>query len=510
MRIAIGQLWQETNTFNRNFTTRADFQNWGTATGADVLGKFGESGELGGFTAGCRAWNPGLELVGLARLACWPWGRVDAATWKWTQETFAASLQAAGKVDGVLLALHGAMAAEGEDDVTGALLEQVRQAVGPDVPIVGTLDLHANITVKMMEQADLLVGYHTSPHLDHFETGERGVRGLRWMLEQGRRPAKYWRKLPMITPAESHNTFTGPPAPLYRRLEELERDPEVLSAGLYMAMPWLDCKALGWVVTLHTASPAPRWVEALDDIAEKCWELRGAMSDIERFSAAEVVAKALAHGGHPIVIGDGADATNSGSPGDSTVLLREFLKQQPIPHGALTFLVDPEAVTQAQQLGVGGAFDAFVGATFAPEFSEPLRFRGTVERLLDVQFVLDGHGGRKMPIHMGRGAVVRSGDVTVLFTEKNGPGSSPLLYEAAGLAPRTCGIVVAKSPAGFRADYDPFVAAAFLADCPGCATPNWHRLRFENIDRPLWPLHEIARPEEAAWCAFTRTPPSGS
>jgi microcystin degradation protein MlrC len=106
----------------------------------------------------------------------------------------------------------------------------------------------------------------------------------------------------------------------------------------------------------------------------------------------------------PIVIGDGADATNSGAPGDSTVLLGELIKQQPmIPHGAMTFLVDPKAVV--------------------------LRFRGTVERLLPMQFELNGALGRKMPIQMGRSAVVRSGDVTVVFTEKSGPGSSPLLYE---------------------------------------------------------------------------------
>src|SRR5262249_41780896 len=148
-----------------------------------------------------------------------------------------------------------------------------------------------------------------------------------------------YRKLPMITAAESHNTFTGPPAPLYRRLEQLEREPEVLSAGLYMAMPWLDCKELGWTVTLHTATEDDRWATAVAEIAESCWELRKALNDVERYSANDVVAKCLAHGGHPIVIGDGADATNSGAPGDSTHLLRELIRQQPIPHGAMTFLV---------------------------------------------------------------------------------------------------------------------------------------------------------------------------
>jgi microcystin degradation protein MlrC len=500
MRIAVGQMWQETNTFNRNPTTLADFENWGIATGSDVLEKFGETGELGGFVSGTRGWNSSPELIGLARFLCWPAGRVNREAWDVIQKTFSESLDQAGKTDGVLLSLHGAMAGEGEDDLSGALLELIRRAIGPDIPLVASLDLHANITRCMMKQADLLVGYHTQPHLDQFETGVRAARGLGSILELQQRLFKHCRKLPMITAAESHNTSTGPPAPLYRRLIELEREPEVLSAGLYMAMPWLDCQELGWTVTLHTRTKDDRWRTIIAELAESCWDLRDALSDVERHGARDVVAKCLAHGGHPIVIGDGADATNSGAPGDSTILLRELINQQPIPRGAMTFLVDPKAVVHAERAGLGGVFDTFVGGTFAREFSEPLRFHGNVERLLPMRFELNGALGHKMPVDMGRSAVVRSGDVTVVFTEKSGPGSSPLLYETAGLKPRECGIVVAKSPTAFRADYDPFVAATFIADCPGCATPNWSRLNFQNVHHPLWPLQEIDDPEEAEWC----------
>src|SRR4051812_14520834 len=412
MRIAVGQLWQETNTFNPTVTTLADFENWGVATGSDVLRKFGEAGELGGFVSGTREWNSPPELVGLARFLCWPFGRVDRKAWKVVQETFLKSIDEAGAIDGVLLSLHGAMAAEGEDDLSGALLQLIRSVIGPEIPLVASLDLHANVTRRIIAEADILVGYHTQPHLDQFETGVRAARGLRSLIELRQRPIKYFRKLPMMTAAETHSTFTGPPTPLYRRLVELEREPEVLSAGLYMVMPWLDCKELGWTITLHTTTAHERWRDIVADIAESCWELRGALSDVERHNASQVVAKSLAHGGHPIVIADGADATNSGAPGDSTVLLRELLEQQSIPRGALTFLVDPEAVAYATQAGIGGAFDMFVGGKLAPEFSEPLRVRGTVERLLEMQFELNGALGRKLPVQMGRAAVVRSGDVS--------------------------------------------------------------------------------------------------
>src|SRR6478672_4710902 len=214
MRIAVGQLWQETNTFNRNPTTLADFENWGVATGTDMLQRYGETGELGGFVSGTRQWSSPPELVGLARFLCWPAGRVSREAWEIIQEKFVTSIDQAGKFDGVLVSLHGAMAAEGEDDVSGALLELIRNSIGPDTLLVGTLDLHANVTRRMMTQADLLVGYLTQPHLDQFETGVRATRALGSMIELEQRPFKYYRKLPMITAAENHNTFTGPPAPL--------------------------------------------------------------------------------------------------------------------------------------------------------------------------------------------------------------------------------------------------------------------------------------------------------
>lgn len=504
MRIAVGQLWQETNTFNRNPTTLDDFEHWGLATGPEVIDRYGETGELGGFLDACRVWNSGIDCLGLARFACWPWGKLDRTTWSQVGSVFAESLKQAGFVDAVFLALHGAMAADGEDDVTGALLELVRRTVGERVPIVGTLDLHANVTPRMIRHADVLVGYHTCPHVDSFQTGQRAARALRQMLNDGVRPITTWRKLPMITAAENHHTFTGPPAPLYRQLERLEREEGVLSAGLYMAMPWFDCAQLGWAVTLTTADRNPRGDRIVDELAADCWDLRGEMETVERFGPAEVVQKALHHGGHPVVIGDGADATNSGAPGDGTHLLREFLKVNRIPHGALTFLVDPQAVALAERIGAGVTFDAPVGGRFAPEYSTPVPLRGRVERLLNVDFVLDGHIGHNLPIHMGRGAVVVCGDVTVLLVEKSGPGSSPRLYETAGLDPRNYGIVVAKSPAGFRADYESFAAGMYLADCPGCASPNWPRLNFDRVNRPLWPLDRINQPEDADWCRDQR------
>ncbi len=498
MRIAVGQLWQETNTFNPNPTTWADFEAMGVATGADILERFSETGELSGFLGEFQQQRPEAEYVGLARFACWPWGAVDDATWERIRKTFVDQLAACGPVDGVYLTLHGAICSESEPDLTGAILELVREAVGPDVPIAGSLDLHANITSRMMNNADVLAGYHACPHIDGVETGARAARGLDWCLKTGRRPVNYVRKLPMITAAETNDTFNGPPAPLYRTIETLEQEDGVLTAGLYMSMPWFDRPNLGWTYTLTVEEADPRWRSTIDELAASAWALREDMDSIERFEPADVVHRAIAVEGKPVVIGDGADSTNSGCPGDETPLLKEFLNQEAIPDGALTFLVDPEAVAAANSAGEGGVFDAFVGGKLS-SFSEPVRVVGTVEKLFEVKWILDGHICNNLPIDMGRGAVIQAGDVTILLCERSGPGSSPKLYESAGLDPREFGIVVAKSPAGFRADYGPFAAEILLADCAGCASPHWSRLPFDQVTRPLWPLDPDCGPE-AEWC----------
>lgn len=501
MRIAVGQMWQESNTFNRNVTRWEDFSNWGIAVGPEIFERYGQTGELGGFLAGVRQWTePPRELIGLARFTCWPWGAVETATARRMFETFDEQLRIAGPLDAVCLVLHGAMASEEEPDLSGALLERVRKTVGPDVVIVGTFDLHANLTERMLANADLLCGYHTSPHLDSWQTGERAARGLWTILKHGIRPHTIWRRLPMLTAAEKHNTFTGPPAPIFERLKQLESEEGVLAANVAMVMPWFDAPKLGWSVMLTTHRQESRWANIVDQLCFHCWSIRHELESVERFPPAEVVKRALAHRGHPIVIGDGGDATNSGCPGDNTCLLKELLAAPTIPHGAITFMVDPIAVEVAYRVGVGGEFDSDVGGRLAPEYSTSVRVRGVVERLQNVEWTLTGHISKNLPVRMGRGAVVRAGDVQILLVERGGPGSSPRLYESVGLDPRTCGIVVAKSPSGFRADYDPFVAGTYLADCPGCASPHWDEMPFENVDRPLWPLNSIATPTDTAWC----------
>src|SRR4051812_25455086 len=150
MRIAIGQLWQETNTFNPWPTTRQEFEQFGVLRGADVIEQMADTNELGGFIQSLRTWPERPEIVGLVRLPAWPGGAATHETITWLREEFVHALRSALPVDAVLLALHGALVADGAPDVEGEILGALRQLIGPDMPLVATLDLHANVTERMV------------------------------------------------------------------------------------------------------------------------------------------------------------------------------------------------------------------------------------------------------------------------------------------------------------------------------------------------------------------------
>ncbi|MBI1830357.1 MAG: M81 family metallopeptidase, partial [Planctomycetes bacterium] len=278
MRIAIGQLWQESNTLNPLPTTLGEFEAFGIYQGDELITRFAETNELGGFIQSLRAWPTPTEIVGLMRFAAWPSGPVDAATFAHLIDRMLEALAKAGRVDAVLLALHGSLVAECEPDVEGHLLMRVRQLIGPTVPLVATLDLHANMTRRMVESADVLTLYHTAPHIDVMGTGRRGAAALKRMLFEGARPITAFRKIPMVVPAERANTQD--PASfshgVRKTLEGWERNRHVLSAGLATVQPWLDIPDLGSsvLVVVDGESWKPWGQEACASLAKEVWTHR--------------------------------------------------------------------------------------------------------------------------------------------------------------------------------------------------------------------------------------------
>ena len=495
-RVGIIQVWQESNGFNPVLTTRAEFEAFGMGTGEDTLASFAEGEEVGGFVKGLRDWDVPTAPVGLLFAQAWPGGPITKETRKFFVRTIVEQLDRAGSLDGVLMSLHGALIAEDENDVDGLLLEKVRTVVGPDVPIVATLDLHAHYTARMNRMADALVAYHTNPHLDRMDTGRRGARVLEKVF-RGARPTATAIRLPMLTIGEVTDTSGPVLAPIFERVAEFETRPDVLGVSVLMAQPYLDVPDLGWTILVVTDAKADMGKQLADELAEMSWSRREQMT-MDFLDASESITAALACEGKPVVLADGADATNSGAGGDSVHLLGELIGRS-IPDGALTIMVDPQAVACAQAAGIGGEFNFPVGGKRDNIFSQPLEVRGKVVGLQPARYVLSGHLGDSLRIDMGNSATVRIGDVTLLLVEKVGPGSSPMMYRCAGLEPKDYKIVVVKSPGGFRAGYAPFAAGVILSACPGCASGRLGNMPYKNITRPVWPLDDVPDWQGVDW-----------
>lgn len=490
MRIALGQLWQETNTFNPLPTTRAHFDQFGVSRGEDLLERMRDTNEMGGFIQSLRAWPEQPDLVGLVRLPAWPGGSVTADTFEWIVAEFTSAVRGAPPLDGVLLALHGAMVADGHPDVEGEVLAAVRKMVG-SIPIVATLDLHANVTQLMVDSADALVLFHTAPHIDVFETGQRAAAVLHRILIGQARPVTAFQKLPLVVPAERANTqdLTSVSYQFRERLEQLERTPGILAAGLATVQPWLDIPELGSAVVVVADRSAEAADQACRELAGDVWRRRREYLP-ELVPLEDAVRQAHAVGEGLVVLSDSADATTSGAPGDSTWLLKELLKYA-WPNGALVPIVAPEVVERAGSLGEGAKLRTMIGGVRDSRFSHPIDIEAQIERLFQAQFVLSGHLAKNLPVDMGKSAVLRSRDVYIFATSKSGPHFAPEFFLSGGFDPFAASVLVAKSPCGFRAAYGERARRILLVRAPGCAPADFWNYDYRRIPRPLWPWDDV-------------------
>jgi microcystin degradation protein MlrC len=498
MRIAVGQLWQESNTFNPIPTTRADFEPLGIYFGDELIGKLENVNEPGGFIQTVRSWPEKPKLVGLARYGAWPGGPATRDTIDAILGDMMGRLRQALPVDAVYLALHGAMVAETMPDVEGDLLERVRGLVGPAIPLVASLDLHTNITRRMVEMADVLVLYHTAPHIDVFETGQRAASVLRRLLVDGVKPVTALVKLPMVVPAERANT-QNPASVSYafrEMLQRFEADPDVLAAGFAPVQPWLDIPEMGTSVVVTTAGDLGKSERLSRELATEVWRRR--CDYLPELSPLAEAVRLAAQSDGLVVLGDAADATNSGSTGEGTAILSELVKYR-WPRGALTTMVAPYAVEEARTRGVGANYTALLGGVRDTRHSTPIQLNVEVTNLFDARFILTGHIGKNMPIAMGPSAVLRHGAVHVLVTSRPGPHFAPEFFRCAGFDPFTASVLVAKSPCGFRAAYEGRAAVIYMLSSPGCAPSDFWTHQYRNIPRPMWPWDQ----------RFEFEPPSG-
>ncbi len=402
----------------------------------------------------------------------------------------AAAAAAAGRVDAAYLALHGAMAGEREDDPEGLLLRSVRSLLGP-VPVVASVDLHAVLTDAMVALAEAIVPFHTYPHVDQAETGERAARVLLRLLRHGARPATARVPLPMLVRGDELITATGRFGTAIRMCRELEGSPRGLAAGVLIGNPFTDVPELRTNVLVTTDADQELAEQTAATVARFMWFNRHHFqARLTSIPAAIDIARRTAG---LTVLADAADATSSGAPGDSNAILRALVAA-PLDGRALLSLVDAPAVARAVAVGVGGRTEFTLGGTLDPNRHRPLVVTARVQALTDGRFrYADG-----TPEEAGRTAVlVIDQRVHVVVTERRVHLMDRSLYEAHGLAPAEFQVVVVKSPNGFRPHYESIAAAIVAVDAPGATSANLASLPYRRCPRPMFPLDPDVEPPPA-------------
>jgi microcystin degradation protein MlrC len=487
MRIGIARLWQETNTFSPRLTSLDDFSRYGIHVGEEVLRHLDAAPELSGAAAAAEKAERPVEIVPIFCAMAWPSGTLGKEAHDHLANTFLDALTRCGHLDGLFVSLHGALAAEGCDDVEADLLARIKDRYGKPLPISISLDMHANITRRMAEHADIMVGYRTCPHLDVEETGYKAM-GLLLQAVAGRiAPMMNWRKIPMVVPADRHDHSQGPLHELMSLLDRVEQRAGVLSTSLFAVQPWLDVEELGWGSVVVTDGDPDLARASCDEIAEACWRHRGDFI-VSKLSPELAVREAMRTPGKPVVISDSADATNSGAPGNSTWLLKALLDAQ-VGERAFLTMVAPEAARAAHRAGVGAVLEVEFGAMPENPYSRPISVRARVRSLHDGSMSMSGHLGKNLTVQMGKTAVLEVANHFIVTSEAAGPGHVPPDFFAAfGLDVRDAKIVVAKSPVGFRAAYKLIAAGVILCDAPGPATSDLPSLGFKHRPKPLYPF----------------------
>jgi microcystin degradation protein MlrC len=396
---------------------------------------------------------------------------------------FLSSLAEAGQVDAAYFSLHGAMQAENENDPEGYLLREARRILGEAIPIVVSLDIHGILTDRMLQHSDAVVAYHTYPHVDFFETGQRAATLLLKILAGQARPVTARVKIPVLARGDEMTTETGLISECIQLAKEIEASEAGLSAGVMWGNPFTDVPELRTnSFAVMNGDEAAAKQHALE-LANRFWKHHEKMQ-VPLTSLEDAVRMAAAVTSGTVVIMDAADATSSGASGDSNAILREAVRQN-YRGRILAPIVDPAAVETAFAAGVGATIRTTVGGALDAARYQPLEVEARVRSLADGKFRSESFGWHW---DSGRTAVLQADNATLVV------GTQPVSlfdrswFYANGQDPRHFDMVVVKSPHCEPQMFADWCAKLINVDAPGSTSANLRSLGHTACARPVFPL----------------------
>ncbi len=485
MRVVIAMMKHETNTFSPVPTPITRFGNGGPDWDGQALAAYENTATpMGAFIDLARA--EGAEIVTPVAAEAWPSGPVEDAAYARLTDAIAEEVDKG--CDLILLDLHGAMVTESHEDGEGELVARLR-GLAPQTPIAVALDLHGNLSDKIVDNADVVTGFKTYPHTDMYETGALAGGIAFRALKGGCRPAMAWGNRPMLPHIMRQGSADSPMRELIAAAREAEAD-GALAVSVFGGFPHADIHDAGISVVAVTDGDAGGAQAVCDRILDQAWENRhGFVYRSE--PAAEAVARAARLAEGPVLMLDHCDNCGSGGTQDVMTVLEEVLRQG-LEDVAVFAIHDPQAVDAMMEAGIGADVTLDLGGKLdmpaIGRVGEPLSVSGRVKLLSDGQFTIRGPMYTGVTVGMGRTAVLDTGKVEIVVIERHHEPWDLGCLQSLGIEPTAKRFILLKSRVHWRAGFWPVVRHVVECAGVGVTTSDYDQLRFRRVRRPIFPL----------------------
>ena len=494
-RIAIGGFQHETNTFASIAAGFSDFERhdgWpGLTRGEDLFDAVaGINLPITGFIDAAK--SDGHQLLPLLWCSAEPSAHVSEDAYERITSMLLEDLRQYRSLDGVYLDLHGAMVTEHAEDGEGELLARVRKLIGDDIPVVNSLDLHANITERMVANSSAMTIFRTYPHIDMAATGERAYHLLSHLMAGGRL-SKAFRKLPFLVPLSAQWTGATPNRELYAQVHGYNGN--VVSIDLALGFPPADIRECGAAVVAYDVDPEIAQSTAADVF--DAFMQAEPLFENNLLSADDAVCAAMDENAGPVVLADAQDNPGAGGTSDTVGILDALVRHR--AQGAVVaFINDPEVADMAHALSVGDVLETDLGEKSGRSKLSPFHGRFRIETLGDGVFECTGEMDGGVKTDLGRTAVLRveleGCDVRVIVSSRRFQNLDRACFTHLGIEPENQHILVVKSTVHFRADYDPIATRTIIVESPGEHPCRLTALDYKNLRsgvrlEPMGPTH---------------------
>lgn len=490
MRFVIAMMKHETNTFSPVPTPYESFANQAAYTGEDAYHAFkGTNTPMAAFIDLAEKEN--AKIVTPIAAEAWPSGTVQAEAYQRITDVICDAV--AKGCDALFLDLHGAMVSRNTDDGEGSLLERVR-TIAPKLPIAVALDLHANLTAKIVANCTAIAGYTTYPHVDMYDAGRRAGRIVIGMLQGKLNPTMAWTGCPILPHTLRMGTDDSPMGDLVAEAKTIEGK-DALAVTVFGGFPLADFHDAGLSVVTVTDNNQKSAADICQNLANKAWQRRREFV-YHAEPLADSVARAAKLTDGPVLLIDHADNCASGGTQDTMAVVAEVMRQE-LKDVAVGAIRDAEAVRKMIEAGVGSIITLLLGGKMdMPSIGrkgEPLEVTGTVKVISDGEFVVRGPMYTGVRMNMGKTVVLDTGSIQFVVIENNHEPYDLGMFRSVGIEPTTTQYLLLKSRIHYRAGFKPI--ARHIVECNGMGVTgsDYSQFKFEKIRRPIFPLDPDAQ-----------------